>query len=274
MHFSLVLATVGRTEVLRGLLNSLKNQTHRDFELIVVDQNPDDRLKTILATYQDVFSVVHVKTHRKGASRARDVGVSYANGDIVAFPDDDCEYPADLLGKVEEFFNAHPEIGVYTGRSVDKHGADSGARFATMPGTVARKTELWGRAIEISVFLRKGIMSGVDFDENLGTGSDTPWQSGEITDYLLRLYERGVSIHYNPDLVVFHPQVVPSYKRAYAYGCGMGKVLKVHRMPLWFKAKWLVRPLGGAGLSAASFEFSESRRRWNRFKGRLRGILS
>lgn len=274
MHFSLVLATVGRTEVLKGLLDSLKNQTHKDFELIVVDQNPDDRLKPVLAAYREVSSVVHLKTHKKGASRARGVGLTYANGDIVAFPDDDCEYPSDLLCRVEEFFNAHPEIGVYTGRSMDKYGVDSGARFATVPGTVTRKTELWGRAIEFSVFLRKICTEGVEFDESLGTGSDTFWQSGEITDYLLRLYDRGITIHYDPDLVVFHPRVVPSDKRAYAYGCGMGRVLRKHKMPLWFKAKLLIRPLGGTGLSIIAFKFSESRRRWNKFKGRLRGILS
>jgi glycosyltransferase involved in cell wall biosynthesis len=49
MRFSLIVATIGRTAELRSLFESPAVQTHRDFEVIVVDQNPDDRVVQTLA---------------------------------------------------------------------------------------------------------------------------------------------------------------------------------------------------------------------------------
>jgi hypothetical protein len=46
--FALILATVGRTVELNRLFDTLAAQSYRDFEVIVVDQNRDDRLLPVL----------------------------------------------------------------------------------------------------------------------------------------------------------------------------------------------------------------------------------
>src|SRR3974377_1957806 len=47
-QISLIVATVSRVNQLDILLNSLNRQTYLDFEVLVVDQNPDDRLLPVL----------------------------------------------------------------------------------------------------------------------------------------------------------------------------------------------------------------------------------
>ena len=44
-EISLILATVGRTDELTRMFESLATQTFSDFEVVVVDQNEDDRLR-------------------------------------------------------------------------------------------------------------------------------------------------------------------------------------------------------------------------------------
>ena len=115
MRFSLVLGTVSRTWELERFLVSLNAQTYRDFELIVVDQNPDDRLVPLLAACADGFPTTHLRSER-GLSRAKNVGIEAASGAVIGFPDDNCEFPPRLLEKVAAFFERHPEIDGLTTR--------------------------------------------------------------------------------------------------------------------------------------------------------------
>ena len=69
IRISLVLATVGRTEELTNLLRSLAGQTCQSFELIVVDQNSDDRLVPILQGAQCGVGIKHLRS-LPGLSRA------------------------------------------------------------------------------------------------------------------------------------------------------------------------------------------------------------
>lgn len=278
MRFSLVLATLGRTTEIERLLASLGSQTNRDFELIVVDQNPDDRLVPLLKSREHEMQIEHLRPGCRGASRARNVGLERVSGDIVAFPDDDCWYPPDLLARVTRFLDEQPQLDGVTGRSVEGSGQNSNGYFDAIPGPLDR-INLWTRAIEYTIFLRRERVKGLRFDESLGVGAGTDWGAGEATDYLLRLLDQGASLYYEPDLIVFHPSPVPPYDekallKTYSYGSGMGHVLSKHKMPLWFKAKWLIRPLGGALLSMADRKPPEARYRWSTFKGRLRGLAS
>lgn len=278
MHFSLVVATVGRTDAFGRFLVSLRDQTYGDFDLIVVDQNSDDRLTPILATYESAFRILHLRSESRGASRARNLGLQRISGEAVAFPDDDCLYPPDTLAAAARLLADHPEWDGLTGRSVDEGGRTSMGRFGERPGGLD-KISAWARGIEYTIFLRAACVEETRFDEELGVGAGTPWGAGEGTDLLLQLLERGACLHYDPDVVVVHPWRTPPYderamRRAYSYGCGMGRTLKKHRMPPWFKAKWLIRPLGGAVLSLLSLRLPEAKYRWKTFKGRLRGLLS
>ena len=275
VRFSLLMATVGRTKELHGFLASLREQTYRDFELLVVDQNPDDRLRPVLEEYKSEFPILHLRTDVRGLSRARNLGLKFVSGELLAFPDDDCQYPLNLLATVARTF-ASRELDGVTGRSVDKRGETSSGRFAAEPGLVD-KFNVWGRGISYTIFVRAGSVRGLRFDEDLGAGAGTTWGSGEETDYLLRLLERGARVEYDPNLVVVHSSFVPPYdaearRKAYAYGCGMGHLLRRHGYPWQVKGVRLARPLGGAVLSVAGLRVAKAGYHWSIFRGRLKGL--
>jgi glycosyltransferase involved in cell wall biosynthesis len=87
--------------------------------LIVIDQNVDGKIDSIIETYKDRVSLEHVKVNFNGVARAKDYGIQFAVGDIISFPDDDCVYEADVLEKVANEFERQPEIGILVAGSYD-----------------------------------------------------------------------------------------------------------------------------------------------------------
>ena len=246
--------------------------------MIMVDQNPDDRLAPVVDAYGDLYPILHRRTERVGASAARNEGLRYSCSDVVAFPDDDCRYPPDLLEKVARFFDRHPEIDGLTGRLVDEQGQSSILDFDLEPGPLDA-INVWTRSIEATIFVRGKSARRFRFDETLGRGSGTAWESGEGTDYLLQLLSEGASLYYDPSLGVIHPQPVPPYdakamRRAYEYGCGKGRVLSKHGYPLRAMVGTLVEPLKRAMVCAASLRTAQAYYHWNVLRGRSRGLVS
>jgi glycosyltransferase involved in cell wall biosynthesis len=277
MRFSLVLATVSRTADLERFLKSLDAQSHRDFELLVVDQNDDDRLHPILAKFESKFPIRHLRCS-PGLSLARNVGLKEVQGDLVAFPDDDCWYPHHLLDSVDRFLTKNSQWDGLSGRCTDEHGNSSMGRFHKSAGRITY-FNVWRRLTSFGLFLRsEAVSKSGGFDETLGVGSGTPWGAAEEMDFLLRCLQRGARVFYDPDLIVHHPVTVSDYddravQRHLSYSRGMGRVLGLHRYPLWYVMWYLIRPLGGAIMFAA-LNPRRAHYHFYAFRGRLVGWLS
>lgn len=270
---SLILCTIERTTELERFLQSLVRQSYPNFELIIVDQNKDERLVPLTRRFQKHFPILHLRSD-KGLSRARNVGLKHASGDIIAFPDDDCLYPPNLLERVARWFNEHPEWHGLTGRSVTEEGLPSNGRWDKEPGEVDRYNA-WRRGTSFTLFFRREVVARVGpFDEDLGVGAGTPWGSAEEIDYLLRALKAGFRIFYDPNLWVIHPNKEPTPTTAYRYALGLGRVLRKHGYPFWFVAYYWLRPLGGVLLSLLMGKVDKARYYWAVLGGRLLGWLS
>lgn len=275
MKISLVIAAVDRPRALRRLLESLSVQTHANLEVVVVDQSGASVLEDEVAAYMSRLPLRHVRAER-GLSRARNVGLRHTNGDVVAFPDDDCQYPGELLARVAEFFARGPEWDGLSGRTVDDLGRATGSVWSHRAGRVTRRN-VWWRVASAALFLRRTVVDRVgDFDEQLGAGSGTAWGAGEELDYLLRALSAGFRVYYDPGVTVIHPEHrfrvdAAGLTRAYRYGAGVGRVVRKHDIPLGLAAYLLLRPGVGAVLALARGRTRQARYHWAGFRGRVAG---
>jgi glycosyltransferase involved in cell wall biosynthesis len=277
IKFSLILATVGRNEELARFLRHLDQQTYRNFELIILDQNSNGTLESLIREYQERFPLLHLRSER-GLSRARNVGLQHFSGDVVAFPDDDCWYAPDTLEKIALLFQGNPKWDGLTGRAVDDSRPGTYNWFPEKGGPVDKKN-VWRQGISITIFLREGVSRAIgSFDESLGAGSQYGYCSGEETDYLIRAVESGFRIYYRPDLRIFHPDPASTYdsaliKKSYGYSIGFGHVLKKYNYPVHFVFYQWLRALGGAVFSLLTLNIPKSRYHFAVLKGRVLGWL-
>jgi glycosyltransferase involved in cell wall biosynthesis len=257
LSFDLVLATLARVDEPARLFESLERQTHRDFRVLLVDQNDDDRLEPLLEL-QRSFEVVRLRA-RPGLSHARNAALSLVEADAVGFPDDDCVYPDDLLERVAERLSADPTLDGLAGREPSW----------TRSAAVLTRRNLWNRAISFTIFLRSSIVERVgSFDEVLGL----PASSGEEIEYLIRAIGDGARIEYDPALVVDHPEKTHDGAAVGSRdGASVGYILRKHRYPWWFVARMLVRPAGGALLAAARRDRADAIFHLETLRGRLHG---
>lgn len=227
-RFSLVLCTINRDQVVREYFESLvRQQDPPSFEVILIDQNSDDRLLPIVAEFEHIFPIRRY-TATPGLSHARNLGLNYAEGEIIAFPDDDCTYPENLLKSISDYLSAKHIDGVST-LVTDKHGRFSASFMYRSPRRISC-SNVWRCGVSISIFVKRQAIGNIRFDESLGVGSGTIFGSGEETDFLLNLIKEQKLLDFCPDMVVNHPVFIGPWtvKRGYLYGNGMGRVLHKH----------------------------------------------
>lgn len=277
INISLVVATLGRSAELERLFDSLSAQERRDFEVILVDQNEDNRLER-LTQRNWPFPVNWMRTPDiRGLSRARNIGWKVAQGDLLIFPDDDCWYPPWLLSRGVDLITSS-QLDILTGRAADEQGHDINGRYAQQPLKIDR-SNVWLSGIEWMMLFRKSALAAVQgFDEAVGVGASSPWQACEGFEILLRALEKGLVCRFDPSFYGHHARFdeIPAKSmraKGRAYGRGMGHVLRLHGYNYLVAASWVCRPLVRLLLSLATGNVSRSAYFFNVSLGRLEGYL-
>jgi glycosyltransferase involved in cell wall biosynthesis len=275
MRFSLVVATLGRDAEVSALLDSLLAQGRTDFEVILVDQNDDDRLGPVEAAYAPLLTLRRLRSSVRNANHARNLGLRHARGEITSFPDDDCLYPPGVLNRVDAAFTEDAGLHVLTGPAASPQGGLGSGRWREDSGLIDLIT-VWTSVIEFNIFLRRETALALGgFDESMGPGS--LFGSAEGNDLVCRAMARGLAARYEASLRIVHPDKRLSdvaVDRAEQYGRGLGLALRRNGAPLRARATFLVRPLGGVAASLLRGWRHDAEYYWMTFRGRLAGMLA
>ncbi|MGI9553882.1 MAG: glycosyltransferase [Thermodesulfobacteriota bacterium] len=110
--FSVIVPTFNRKDFLRTSIDSVLNQTYRDFEIIVVDDGSTDHTVTLLTDYRG-RGINYIFTDHLGVSHARNTGIRISRGAYIAFLDSDDRWDERKLEIVRQYIKNFPEISIF-----------------------------------------------------------------------------------------------------------------------------------------------------------------
>lgn len=114
---SIVIPTYGRTDRLYRAIKSVLNQSYGNIEIIVVDDNTDEKISDHVREIIDSFSDKRLRLikNRKnlGGALTRNEGIKASRGNYVAFLDDDDEYlPQKVEKQLDLFLRSGDELAL------------------------------------------------------------------------------------------------------------------------------------------------------------------
>ncbi|QLG45240.1 glycosyltransferase family 2 protein [Costertonia aggregata] len=279
MKFSLILATFGIKKIryIKELLQSLNDSTFNEFEVILVDQNPENDIELLFFEERYSFSKQYLKSE-PGLSKARNIGLAVAKGSYIAFPDDDCIYPRDLLSQVYGFLQDNPSIDLL---AIDTRDTITGNKLPYTKRAVGqfkmKKNDIFKTVTSISIFAKK--YNSFFFDERLGLGAEYP--SCEEFDFVTTYFKNLKNCYFTDEFFVLHPNhtdkgtstLVNKIRR---HGVGHGAYFKKHFFFVLSASLYqmVVVPIGGIIFGIFSLNKNRISIYWAYLVSRAQGFIS
>jgi glycosyltransferase involved in cell wall biosynthesis len=105
---TVIIPTYNRQAFVVKAVNSVLNQTSKDFEIIVVDDGSTDATRAVLEPYLN--QIKYVYQTNAGVSAARNAGIALATGEWIAFLDSDDEWAPHFLARHMEAIKENNDI--------------------------------------------------------------------------------------------------------------------------------------------------------------------
>lgn len=179
---SIIIATYNRAYILPRALDSLLEQSFKDWEAWIVDDGSVDNTKAIVEAYINRgFPINYIKQENQGVARARSKAIAYCNGEYVAFLDSDDWYKLEHLQSRMNILRKNPKVDLLHGGFMVL-----GDPYVPDKNNLKTKIHLSKCFVGATMFVKKEIIIELGGFKKLPLGADA--------DFFERAKENGVEI--------------------------------------------------------------------------------
>jgi GT2 family glycosyltransferase len=232
---SIIIPTRNRPRDLKALLESILQQTQLPLEVIIVDNSDNDLTKNLVKQYETEFTKIGSKLKYikgpKDLPASRNLGVTFAEGDLILFLDDDTLLEKNVIQTLILFFGNNPKALGVQPRILNVGGSSSDSKHVlslfqysilkVFMLTYSAENKLSVRRSGMSIFpstltrvitaqrlsgtccVKRDIFTKFKFDENLKL-----WAYMEDLDFSYRVYKK------NPDSLFAIPYAKVVHKHS------------------------------------------------------------
>jgi glycosyltransferase involved in cell wall biosynthesis len=216
-HVSIVICTYNRADLLRVTLDSLQGLSGIDrAEVLIVDNNSTDHTRSVVEAYMKRntgnMEASYYFEPSQGLSAARNKGIQAANGDIIAFLDDDAIPCSEWISTIVATFDSRQDVYALGGiihPNFESSRPDWLIKSLELPytivdmGSTVREYPPKLHPYGANMAIRRSFFENHSFPTNLGRKGSL-LLSGEESWVFDKMKKEGKSILYHPGMAVVH----------------------------------------------------------------------
>lgn len=171
---SVIITTKNEEKNIKNCLESIKKQTYKNIEIIVVDNNSTDSTQKIVTSFKIQNPTSKIFLYNKGPERSaqRNYGAEKTKGEYLLFLDADMiltsKVVEECLRLIEKFNIQHSKSNIYKLGGIIIPEESFGTSWWAKAKALERSFYVGNDAIEAARFYRKGVFRKIGgFDENL-----------------------------------------------------------------------------------------------------------
>lgn len=221
MFFSIIIPLYNRPQEIKELLETLTQQTYKDFEVLVIEDGSVMDAAEVIKGFEDKLDLRYFVKANEGQGFTRNYAFKLAKGDYFVMFDSDCLIPADYLQIVNDRL-AKDWIDAYGGPD-DAHHSFTPTQKAisysmTSPFTTGG---IRGNKKGIGQFHPRSFNMGISRQVWEKAGGFIITRSGEDIEYSIRIHSMGFKIGLIPEAKVYHKRrtnFLQFYKQLHFFG--------------------------------------------------------
>lgn len=204
MRYSIIIPVYNRPDEVDELLNSLTQQTVRDFEVIVVEDGSSVTCEHVVKQYEQQLNIRYFNKPNSGPGQTRNYGAERSSGEYLLILDSDCILPSGYLAAIEEELKRQPADAF--GGPDRAHDSFTSTQKAINYAMTSFFTTggIRGGKKKMDKFYPRSFNMGLKADVYRALGGFSKMRFGEDIDLSIRIFKGGYSCRLFPEAWVWH----------------------------------------------------------------------
>ena len=237
MKYSIIVPVFNRPDEVDELLESLTQQTLKDFEVIIVEDGSMVPCKDICNKYADILDIHYFYKDNSGPGQSRNYGVEHAHGKYVIIVDSDAVTPPSFMQAIDDELHRQPcdawggpDAAHESFTNIQKAISYAMTSFFTTGGIRGGKKQLdkfyprsFNMGVRREVYLQLGGFSQLRFSKMSLYGEDI--------DFSIRIYKGNYSCRLFPEAWLWHKRRTDFrkfFRQVYNSGIARINLMKLH----------------------------------------------
>ena len=243
-RFTVVVPVYNRPIEVKELLESLKLQSSKNFDIILIEDGSTETCEDVVNEYLGMLDIKYFFKENTGPGDSRNVGMAKATGDYILFFDSDCIIPSDYFQKLESSLDKHSLDAFGGPDSADKSFTKVQKAINYAMTSIITTGGVRGKKNKFDNYQPRSFNMGISKEVYRKVGGFSDIHPGEDPDLSYRIMNAGFKIGLVEEAYVYHKRRIDFSKFIkQVYKFGIVRPILIKWYPDKFKLTYLLPSL-------------------------------